>query len=244
MTIFNYTVNYVDIIICAIFLLFGFVGWKKGIFITVINFIRYVVGLFICVFVSNRFTTFVYDNFVKERVIDILNDKIVTSNNLDEVISNLQGTIDSFPKFMMEWFNISSIKLSSDDIVLDIANNIFGPAVQMLVKIGLFAITFILFFAITGIIISVIQRKNNKDKREKNSRPTKKAIRTIDSIFGGVFGILKGALIVFLFVSCVTYFMTVQGVANSHFFVEANNSQLYNYILDYNPFNVITEGII
>lgn len=241
MTIFNYTVNYVDIIICAIFLLFGFVGWKKGIFITVVNFIRYVVGLFLCVFVSNRFTSFVYDNFVKERVVNILNEKIVTSNNLDEVITNLQGTINSLPSFMNDWFNISSIKLSSNDIVVDIANNIFGPVVQMLVKIALFLLTYIIFFGITAIIISVVRKKNKKDE---NKRPTKKFIRTVDSIFGGVFGIFKGALIVFLFVSFFTYLMTVQGVANSSFFAEVNKSQLYSFILDYNPFNVITEGII
>ena len=38
MTIFNYTVNYVDLIIVGIVLFFGFVGLNKGIFITTSNF--------------------------------------------------------------------------------------------------------------------------------------------------------------------------------------------------------------
>ena len=48
MIIFNYTVNYIDIILAAILLVFIIAGYCRGLFINIVNFIRWAVGLFLC----------------------------------------------------------------------------------------------------------------------------------------------------------------------------------------------------
>lgn len=241
MTIFNYTVNYVDLIIVGIFLLFGIIGLRKGIFITLVNFIRYVVGFSLCVFSADRLPQPVYDRFLEQKVIDFVNSKITSSSNLDEILGNLDNYKNSLPDFIKNSINLTSLKLSSNNISQNITNEVFEPVIIGLLKVLIFVVVFILFFGITGIIIQNIRKKNKQKRKEKDK---KSFIVFVDRLTGFVFGILKGALVVFVFVSAVTYFLSVPTMAQNQFLQTAADSQLYQLLLNYNPFNVITEGII
>lgn len=241
MTIFNYTVNYVDLIIVGIFLFFGFVGLNKGIFITLINFIRYVVGLSACMISADRLPQPIYDNYLKERVVDAVNQKIVTSSNIDEIMDNFNSVINSLPNIIKNNIDLTSLKLSSNNISQNITNEVFEPVIMVFLKVIIFIVVFALFFGITGAVISHIRRKN-KNKRKENNK--KSFVVFIDRLIGFLFGILKGALVVFVFVSAVTSLLGVPNIADNQFLQTAANSQLYQLLLNYNPFNVITEGII
>lgn len=241
MTIFNYTVNYVDLIIVGIFLLFGFAGLNKGIFITLINFIRYVVGLSACMISADRLPQPIYDNYLKERVVDAVNQKIVTSSNIDEIMDNFNSVINSLPNIIKNNIDLTSLKLSSNNISQNITNEVFEPVIIVFLKVIIFIAIFALFFGITGAVISHIRRKN-KNKRKENNK--KSFVVFMDRLIGFLFGIFKGALVVFVFVSAVTSLLGVPNIADNQFLQTAANSQLYQLLLNYNPFNVITEGII
>lgn len=241
MTIFNYTVNYVDLIIVGIFLFFAFVGLNKGIFITLINFIRYVVGLSACMISADRLPQPIYDNYLKERVVDAVNQKIVTSSNIDEIMDNFNSVINSLPNIIKNNIDLTSLKLSSNNISQNITNEVFEPVIMVFLKVIIFIVVFALFFGITGAVISHIRRKN-KNKRKENNK--KSFVVFMDRLIGFLFGILKGALVVFVFVSAVTSLLGVPNIADNQFLQTAANSQLYQLLLNYNPFNVITEGII
>ena len=241
MTIFNYTVNYVDLIIVGIFLFFGFAGLNKGIFITLINFIRYVVGLSACMISADRLPQPIYDNYLKERVVDAVNQKIVTSSNIDEIMDNFNSVINSLPNIVKNNIDLTSLKLSSNNISQNITNEVFEPVIIVFLKVIIFIAIFALFFGITGAVISHIRRKN-KNKRKENNK--KSFVVFMDRLIGFLFGILKGALVVFVFVSAVTSLLGVPNIADNQFVQTAANSQLYQLLLNYNPFNVITEGII
>ena len=241
MTIFNYTVNYVDLIIVGIFLFFAFVGLNKGIFITLINFIRYVVGLSACMISADRLPQPIYDNYLKERVVDAVNQKIVTSSNIDEIMENFNSVINSLPNIIKNNIDLTSLKLSSNNISQNITNEVFEPVIMVFLKVIIFIVVFALFFGITGAVISHIRRKN-KNKRKENNK--KSFVVFMDRLIGFLFGFLKGALVVFVFVSAVTSLLGVPNIADNQFLQTAANSQLYQLLLNYNPFNVITEGII
>lgn len=241
MTIFNYTVNYVDLIIVGIFLFFGFLGLNKGIFITLINFIRYVVGLSACMISADRLPQPIYDNYLKERVVDAVNQKIVTSSNIDEIMDNFNSIINSLPNIVKNNIDLTSLKLSSNNISQNITNEVFEPVIMVFLKVIIFIVVFALFFGITGAVISHIRRKN-KNKRKENNK--KSFVVFMDRLIGFLFGILKGALVVFVFVSAVTSLLGAPNIADNQFLQTAANSQLYQLLLNYNPFNVITEGII
>lgn len=239
MTIFNYTVNYVDLIIVGIVLFFGFVGLNKGIFITLINFIRYVVGLSACMISADRLPQPIYDNYLKERVVDAVNQKIVTSSNIDEIMDNFNSVINSLPNIIKNNIDLTSLKLSSNNISQNITNEVFEPVIIVFLKVIIFIVIFALFFGITGAVISHIRRKNKRKESNKKS-----FVVFMDRLIGFLFGVLKGALVVFVFVSAVTSLLGVPNIADNQFLQTAANSQLYQLLLNYNPFNVITEGII
>lgn len=242
MTIFNYTLNYVDVIIVGILLLTFFVGYAKGILITLVNLIRYSVGLFLCMFVANGYYEMFYNSFVKERIVNKLSTQVVTSANIDEILANLNTTVNSLPSFVKKGIDISSLSFSSgDDIASIIAENVFQPIALIIVKALLFVLTFVVFFGLTGLIIHVIRKHNNKKRSESRH---KIKLKTIDRIFGGLFGFVKGALIVFIFVSAVGAISQIDSFRDNAFVSTALNSSLYNYLLDVNPFNLITEGIL
>ena len=242
MTIFNYTLNYVDVIIVGILLLTFFVGYAKGILITLVNLIRYSVGLFLCMFVANGYYETFYNSFVKERIVNKISAQVVTSANIDEILANLNITVNSLPSFVKKGIDISSLSFSSgDDIASIIAENVFQPIALIIVKALLFVLTFVVFFGLTGLIIHVIRKHNNKKRSESRH---KSKLKTIDRIFGGLFGFVKGALIVFIFVSAVGAISQIDSFRDNAFVSTALNSSLYNYLLDVNPFNLITEGIL
>lgn len=242
MTIFNYTLNYVDLAIVGVMLLAFFVGYSKGIFITLVNVIRYGVGLFLCMFVSSNYSQPFYDSFVKERIVKRLSDSVVTSANIDEVLANLNKSVDALPELVKKGIDLSSLSFSSgDDISSLIADNVFEPVALVLVKVLLFVLTFVVFFGVTGLIIHHIRKKNKKKRKDKEHKST---LKTFDRILGGLFGLVKGALIVFIFVSVVSAASQLDGLRDNVVINTALNSSLYNYLLDVNPYNLITEGII
>lgn len=242
MTIFNYTLNYVDVIIVGVLLLTFFVGYAKGILITLVNLIRYSVGLFLCMFVANGYSEMFYISFVKERIVNKLSAQVVTSANIDEILANLNTTVNSLPSFVKKGIDVTSLSFSSgDDIASIIAENVFQPIALVIVKVLLFVLTFVVFFGLTGLIIHGIRKRNSKKRSESRH---KSKLKTVDRIFGGLFGLVKGALIVFIFVSAVGTISQLDSFRDNAFVSTALNSSLYNYLLDVNPFNLITEGIL
>lgn len=240
MTIFNYTVNYVDVIIVGIMLLFMIIGWARGIFITVVNLIRYALGFFLCTYCSNSLAQPIYDGFVKERIVNTLAKKVVTSANIDEISANLTQFVDNLPDIVKSNLDVSTLSIKSgDDIAASISDSLFQPIAMLLLKGIIFIAVFVIFFGITGIIISALQRRSKKKNKEKKS-----VLKTTDRLFGCIFGGVKGIIIVFVFVSCVDFISQLEPASGSAFVTKALDSSLYNYIISFNPFNVITEGLL
>lgn len=240
MTVFNYTVNYVDVIIVGIILLFMIIGWARGIFITVVNLIRYAVGFFLCTYCSNNLAQPIYDGFVKEKIVDTLAKKVVTSANIDEISTNLTQFVDNLPDIVRNNVDTSTLSIKSgDDIAASISDTLFQPIAMILLKGIIFIAIFILFFGITGVIISALQRRSKKKNKDKKS-----VLKTTDRLFGCIFGAIKGIIIVFVFVSCVDFVSQLESASGSAFVVKALDSSLYNQIITINPFNVITEGLL
>ena len=243
MTIFNYVVNYIDIALAAIILIFLIIGWCRGLLINVINFIRWSAGLFLCFYASENASPMIYSKYVKPAALESINKNIVTSSNLDETLKNIQEIGNKLPEFLKSSVDFSKLNVSGDDIAQSILENYFEGILMFLTKAAIFAAVFALFFLITGIIILIVRKRN---KRREDRRGRKSAAKRIDQLLGAVLGIMKGALIVFA-VSAVL--MLVLGIYEdeeqmSSFMKEVNNSQLLKLIDEINPFNAITGGLL
>ncbi len=243
MTIFNYTVNYVDVAIVGAVILLAVIGYVRGILMSVINFIRFSIGIFLCFFFSTNYTMTVYNGYVRGEALRFINDKIVTSGNLDEVLENLSSFGSTLPKFISQYMNFKQLSITSTDLAESILNTVFEPVLIVLTKAAIFLAVFILFFGATGIIIAIVRgASKRKEKREGKKSKLKKT----DKAFGAVFGVLKAVIIVFAFSSIVFYLFNIDNekLASGAFLQEASKSTLLHYINEINPFNAITEGLI
>lgn len=243
MTIFNYTLNYIDVALVLIVIFAAIIGYMRGIFSTIIRLIRAAVGLFLCFYCSSYYTQPVYDKLVKPRLLEIINEKIVVSGNIDEVIKNLNNYIDSLPRFICDYLSVKSLNVSSKNIADSILTNVFEPVALTATKIAIFIVVFVVFFLVTGIIIDIV-RVHNKKEAEKRGDET--SLKKADRVFGVLFGLIKAALVVFAVTSVLMYIMGTDTslVKSNSFWQEVQNSTLINYVNDINPFNAITEGLI
>lgn len=242
MTIFDFYINYVDVLFAIIVLIMMIHGAKKGMMITVANFIRYVFGFATCIFVSNHFSLFVYENYVRNYLIKLVSSKIVDTKNVSDTLNNFSNTISSVPKNIQQMFGIGNITLpKSGDISVYIVDEILQPIGLEITKALLFLCTFIVFFFITGIILRIVRKKHFKNSKKS---VIKKSVRFFDGLFGGIFGVIKGFLLVFLIVTIISSIISSATNPPTGFFEDLNKSCTYQLLKDYNPFNLITEGII
>lgn len=243
MTIFNYTLNYIDVALVLIVIFAAVIGYMRGIFSTIIRLIRAAVGLFLCFYCSSHYTEPVYDRFVKPRLLQMINEKIVVSGNIDEVIKNLNNYIDSLPRFIGDYLSVKSLNVSSKNIAKSILKHVFEPVAITGTKIAIFVAVFLVFFLVTGIIIEAV-RLHNKKEAEKRGDETK--LKKTDRFFGVVFGLLKSALVIFAVTSILMYAINTDAslVKSNAFWQEVESSTLINYVNEINPFNAITEGLI
>lgn len=243
MTIFNYTVNYVDVAFVVIFLLFAIIGYQRGLLITIVNLIRTAVGFFLCFYFSANLTEPIYNNYVRDKALASVNKEIVTSSNVDEIISNINEVTSSFPKFLTDYFDFSSISLSGENIAQTILDDFLEPILLTAIKIAVFIVIFLLFFITTGVIIYLI-RKSLQKKEDKRGK--KSVLKKSDQLFGCVFGMLKAVVVIFAVTSIIMFALNFDEsiVADNGFLTEAKNSSILHFIDSINPFNAITEGII
>ena len=165
LTIFGNTLNYADLAVIAIFLIAAVTGFCRGLVISIVNFIRASVGMFLCFYISSNGAQPIYEKYIRQQCLDTINEKIVTTGNIDEVIENLNSFSTSVPKFISDTMNLKSVDISSADIAQSILTGVFEPVALFLTKAVLFIAVFIIFFLSTAIIIRVV-RKVNKRKNE------------------------------------------------------------------------------
>ncbi len=238
MTIFNYTVNYIDVAICAIFLIFTVIGCKKGIFLTVVNFIRYSFGFMLCFFCSENLYQPFYNSYVKEYLHGAIEQNITASEDISVVTKNLNEFSSDLPPFFKDYIDLSGLeKVSSKNLTDYILDNIFEPAALVLSKILIFVAVFLLFFIATGLILHIIKKARNRKESP---------LKTADKVVGGIFGLLKSFVLVLAITSVLMYILSLgENIVQSNPFMhEVQQSTLIKFINEINPFNAITRGII
>ena len=163
-------VNYVDVALALIIVAYIISGWKRGFFITVLNFVRYAFGFALCFYISDNSAQAVYDDYVKERALERINEKIVTSDKAPQLLENLQQAVNALPKDIAGSLDISSVNLSSKNVSQEILDNLFKPILMFLTQAALFVAVFIVFFGATAVIMYYVKRaKKRRRKKEKKA---------------------------------------------------------------------------
>ena len=149
MTVFNYTVNYVDLAIAAVILLAVISGFRRGMLITVLRFLRWTACVALCWLADSKLSPIVYESFVRPRALESIKEQIANSKNIDVVIENLNKTVAQLPKPIASMVDTSAIKISGDDIAASVLDSVFQPVLTAITRFFVVAAVFVVFFTVT-----------------------------------------------------------------------------------------------
>ena len=212
--------NLVDLFLIVLIALTVFVGIKRGLLISLLSALRFIVSIPLSFFVGNNY------NEIRQYVLKYVNDKLSQSNEINDFVQNLKSITSTFSFLFKDKSLIKSINLvNTNTASVYITDNILCPIVQEIIKILLILLTFILFYVITGIILSLAIKI-----RKKKKLPLHKT----NSFFGGVFGLVKSGAYVLVLSSISKFILDIITVQNN-FVTQLKGSVIIDFINKFNP---------
>ncbi len=203
--------------------------------LSLISFVRFLIGVPLSFVVSNNYAPVVYDNYIKNFVVEKIGYQIEKTADIDAFVSKFKETINELPFGISSSADFSFLESSSSTTLANgIVNNILEPLVIALVKIVLFILTLWIFYVITWIIIKVFQMIfSNKNV----------FLRKTNKFLGAVFGLLKAVVAVFA-IAAIFDFVKQIGTGADNEFVTAfinqlNSSAILGFVNKFNPILII-----
>lgn len=218
--------SYVDLFLIILVVIYVYVGVRRGFLISLLGMLRFVVAVPLSLFVGDNYYKVIYDNYARNLVLKYVNDKLSNSNTVNDFIDGVKSFSNTFSFVFSDKSKLDDINLISPSTASSyITDNILCPIVQEIIKILLIVLTFLLFYAITCIIMSVA-----KKIRQKKDLPLHKT----NSVFGGLFGFVKACVLLFV-ISSITDFVLPLITKDNSFVTQLKSSVIINYINQINP---------
>ena len=218
--------NYIDLFLVVLIAVYTYVGVRRGFLISLVGMLRFVVAVPLSAFVGNTYTEPIYKNYVRSYVLKYVSEKLSSSAQITDFTDGLKSLSNAFSFVFKDKSALASINaITPDTASAYITDNILCPIVQEIIKILLIVLTFLLFYVITGIIMSLA-----KKIRQKKNLPLHKT----NSFFGGVFGLVKSLALVLVLASVYDFIMPLVTADNS-FVTQLKSSVIINYINQINP---------
>ena len=214
--------NLVDLSLIVLIALTVFVGIKRGLLISLLSALRFIVSIPLSFFVGNNYNEIIYKNYIRQYVLKYVDDKLSQSNEINDFVQNLKSITSTFSFLFKDKSLIKSINLvNTNTASVYITDNILCPIVQEIIKILLILLTFILFYVITGIILSLA-----KKIRKKKKLPLHKT--------NSFFGLVKSGAYVLVLSSISKFILDIITVQNN-FVTQLKGSVIIDFINKFNP---------
>ena len=188
----------IDIILAAAGILTVYFAYKKGFVATVISLIGLLLALVLASYLGLTAADYIYD--------DVVGDKIA-QNVIDDFKSDSNCVInDILPRYITNYFN------NSDEKADDVLNGDFAlSAIKNAIKTPVTSLITVITFLVLFIVFLLLFRWIAKLAGLINKIPV---IGKLNSFFGGVLGIVKALLIVYLlcFVLSKIIMLTQNGI--------------------------------
>lgn len=241
MSLFGFTFSYFDAILVALLCLTIYFGYKRGLVLMIVSLVRFVVGYSMCFSLSELFAKPVYLTFIKPVVIDYFHKNIVSADNLEQTINNLQGFVSRVPAGLFGDFDISTFDLVNIPEGADIASLILENTVEKnlisVVRLILFILLYIVFFVITGLILKgIVKLSRNRDMKRAARKKRKPLPKRVNQYFGAFLGFVKGAFYILAIASILGYYAGILDNGNS-FYQAINDSFMIPLLKSVSPFN-------
>ncbi len=187
----------IDIILLIILFVCAARAFKNGFFTSIIDLMGKLVGVAIAWFLSNQYSSVIFNSFFRQKMIDNTYNYLQNSTSTIDVNQLLNGFSGIVPdNFIQELTTIveelaSGIANPSVDIAVKIVDTILAPVIIVLISIVIFTICLI----IVNVLISIL----SKFFKIINHVPV---LGLANKMAGAVVGLIEGCIYIIL-ISCV-----------------------------------------
>lgn len=196
--------NYaIDIILVCVMLLIVFLSTKRGIIVTVIDLVAGIAAFIFAKAAAPAAAEGLYNAVVRNIVLEFLTEKYAgIENSVADALSNVMSAFDFLPEGILSFIEASGYT-DTDALATGIMNGITTvPELESkVVAPVVIAVLNLLCFAVLAIVFLVGLRIAGRFVA-KMIRSVKIAGK-LDSLLGGVFGVLKGGLYAFIIAAVI-----------------------------------------
>ncbi len=208
-----------DIVFIGVIILFTFFGIKRKASRTLMGLVVATLALMCALWLSNMLSGLIYDSFVRGGIVSSVNDRILSANveTTESLVDVALGAIPAIALSILGYFGSDTGDISTylekeaaegsqyiADSVADLLKAPLSGLIAFVLFVIFFIVLLILFNALSKIVLKIFCLP---------------IINTIDSILGGVFGLLEG--IVFVFLCAVIIYLLLPTLEGSgHVFTE------------------------
>lgn len=213
------------ILLCVVF------GYKKGFFKSIAGFIGAVIAMFLAWVLAGLIANALYQGIFREKLIDHIS-AVLSNDALASFPEKAAQVVANLPGFLSNTLNNQGITSSQIEQSLQAAGNNAAPATVDLISPAVIwllqlLLTVILFFILVILVRLVIKLIGNVFRLP--------VLRQVDGILGGLFGIFKGVVYIFLVCILLQLLMPVIGNSSEPMKQVLDNSFIYQFIFYNNP---------
>ena len=227
-----------DVIVIVIIISLILTARRKGFLSSVVKLIGSLISLAVAMYYCSPLANWVYRVFLEKRILEAVSDNIgeLSAQSLEAFAIGLESTFNSLPAFIGQLLQSSSAGalenwyeafLYSDTIsrAAAMTNSVIAPIVISLLK----AIVFCVIFG----VLSMAVNRLSQVLHTVNAIPV---IGGINSLLGGVLGLVQGMLYVFVLAAVVWILISVTGDSLSFITNKIiNDSHLFKYFYNAGP---------
>ena len=213
------------ILLCVVF------GYKKGFFKSIAGFIGAVIAMFLAWVLAGLIANALYQGVFREKLIDNISS-VLSNDALASFPEKAAQVVANLPGFLSNTLNNQGITSSQIEQSLQAAGSNAAPATADLISAAVIwllqlLLTVILFFILVILVRLVIKLIGNVFRLP--------ILRQVDGILGGLFGIFKGVVYIFLACILLQLLMPVIGNSSEPMKQVLDNSFIYQFIFYNNP---------
>ncbi len=213
------------ILLCVVF------GYKKGFFKSIAGFIGAVIAMFLAWVLAGLIANALYQGIFREKLIDNIS-AVLSNDALASFPEKAAQVVANLPGFLSNTLNNQGITSSQIEQSLQAAGNNAAPATADLISPAVIwllqlLLTVILFFILVILVRLVIKLIGNVFRLP--------VLCQVDGILGGLFGIFKGVVYIFLVCILLQLLMPVIGNSSEPMKQVLDNSFIYQFIFYNNP---------
>ena len=213
------------ILLCVVF------GYKKGFFKSIAGFIGAVIAMFLAWVSAGFIANALYQGVFREKLIADIS-AVLSNDALESFTEKAAQVIANLPGFLGNTLNNQGITSSQIEQSLQAAGNNAAPATADLISPAIIWLLQLLLTVILFFILLIFVRLAVKLLGNVFRLPV---LRQVDGILGGIFGIFKGFVYIFLACILLQLLMPIIGSSSEHMKQVLDNSFIYQFVFYNNP---------